>query len=74
MSDPYLYPGTTVLINHFNISYRADLDSKVRRDADRRMMYCGSKADWPVLAMKLTRRTLACFGSTVAHALCGLST
>ena len=21
MSDPYLYPGTTVLINHFNIIY-----------------------------------------------------
>jgi hypothetical protein len=36
MSDPYLYPGTTVLINHFNIRDQAKLDSKERRDADRR--------------------------------------
>lgn len=32
MSDPYLYPGTTVLINHFNIRDQAKLDSKERRE------------------------------------------
>lgn len=45
MSDPYLYPGTTVLINRFNIRGQADLDSKVRRDADRRMTYSDPSAD-----------------------------
>ncbi|WP_157017336.1 Fic/DOC family protein [Mesorhizobium xinjiangense] len=32
MSDPYLYPGTTVLINNFNIRDQAKLDSKERRE------------------------------------------
>jgi fido (protein-threonine AMPylation protein) len=32
MSDPYFYPGTTVLINHFNIRDQAKLDSKERRE------------------------------------------
>ncbi|MBL8580413.1 MAG: Fic family protein [Mesorhizobium sp.] len=32
MSDPYLYPGTTVLINHFKIRDQAKLDSKERRE------------------------------------------
>ena len=32
MSDPYLYPGTTVLINRFNIRDQAKLDSKERRE------------------------------------------
>lgn len=32
MRDPYLYPGTTVLINHFNIRDQAKLDSKERRE------------------------------------------
>ncbi len=32
MRDPYLYPGTTLLINHFNIRDQAKLDSKERRE------------------------------------------
>lgn len=32
MSDPYLYPGTTVLINHFNIRDQEKLTSKEHRE------------------------------------------